>query len=305
MPGSTAGSKRGRVKRFVHWLLAERHRYVILAVVTAPLLTTVSAALVGLGTARGGVSQGLVGATLGVGALALLALAVRADVGVFALQGSISFGAGLALGGLIRRTGNLVLSFQTTVLASLLGVAALSLLWPDMRAALSPVIDDATQVLRSSGAEDAQIAWLEGQGGVMLLIGAAFSQVVLALLLTYWWLTLAGTERRFGAEFRRLRLGRVLGATATLLMVLALVFDSPLVQNLLPLALVSFALQGLAVLHAWAHAKRWHPALLAPAYVLLVTPPTFMLAVFVLGTMGLVDNWFNLRASLRPPVSRE
>jgi UDP-N-acetylmuramyl pentapeptide phosphotransferase/UDP-N-acetylglucosamine-1-phosphate transferase len=56
-------------------------------------------------------------------------------------------------------------------------------------------------------------------------------------------------------------------------------------------------LQGLAVLHAWAYAKRWHPGLVAPVYVLLVTP-LMVLVILGLSALGLLDNWFDLRARL-------
>ena len=111
---------------------------------------------------------------------------------------------------------------------------------------------------------------------------------------------LAAGQRRFGQEFRRLALGRSLGIFATALIALGLVFDSNLVQNLTPLALFGFLLQGVAVLHAWAHAKRWHPGLLAPLYLLLLLPPLNVLVVLPLSMVGLVDQWFDLRASLRP-----
>jgi hypothetical protein len=67
------------------------------------------------------------------------------------------------------------------------------------------------------------------------------------------------------------------------------------------LALAAFVLQGLAILHAWAHAKRWHVAFVAPVYVLLVTP-LMLLVLLGLGTLGLLDNWFDLRAPLRVQV---
>jgi len=133
----------------------------------------------------------------------------------------------------------------------------------------------------------------------VLLASAVFLQLVGTLLLGYWWSLLALGQRRFGQEFRRLALGRLLGSVATALIVLGLVFDWELVQNLLPLALLGFLLQGLAVSHAWAHAKGWHPGLMAPLYLLLVMPPLNVLVVLPLSVLGLVDQWFDLRASLR------
>jgi uncharacterized protein YybS (DUF2232 family) len=88
----------------------------------------------------------------------------------------------------------------------------------------------------------------------------------------------------------------LLSVLATTVVALGLVLAAPLVQNLTALALLSFVVQGFAVFHAWAHAKRWHPGVVAAVYVLLMTP----LTVLVMGAVGLVDSWFNLRAPLRP-----
>ena len=92
----------------------------------------------------------------------------------------------------------------------------------------------------------------------------------------------------------------MLGAIATALIVLALAFDFELVQNLAPLAWFGFVLQGIAVVHAWAHAKRWPPGLVAPLYVLLLVPALNVLVVLPLSLVGVVDNWFDLRALIRP-----
>jgi hypothetical protein len=133
---------------------------------------------------------------------------------------------------------------------------------------------------------------------MVLLGGVIFSQLVGALLLAYWLLTVARGEVRFGAEFRALKLGRLLGAIATLVIAAGLVFDAPVVQNLTALALLGFLFQGFAVLHAWAYAKRWHVGVLVPVYVLLVTPLT-VVVVLAFGIVGLLDNWLDLRARLR------
>jgi hypothetical protein len=121
-----------------------------------------------------------------------------------------------------------------------------------------------------------------------------------ALLLAYWWSLVAARQRRFGQEFRRLAMGRVLGAIATLVIVIGLASSVELVQNLMPLALLGFLLQGVAVVHAWAHAKRWPPGLVAPMYVLLLMPAVNVLVAVPLSIVGVVDNWFDLRALIRP-----
>jgi len=95
-------------------------------------------------------------------------------------------------------------------------------------------------------------------------------------------------------------MGRVLGAIATLVIVIGLASKVELVQNLMPLALLGFLLQGVAVVHAWAHAKRWPPGLVAPLYVLLLMPAVNVLVAVPLSVVGVVDNWFDLRALIRP-----
>jgi len=70
------------------------------------------------------------------------------------------------------------------------------------------------------------------------------------------------------------------------------------VQNLFPVVLVGFCFQGLAVTHAWAHAKRWNPVVLLVMYLLLVSPLSGVL-LLALGSMGLTDSWINLRGPLQ------
>ncbi len=288
------------MKFIIDWLLAQRQRIIIVAVVAAPLLPLLSAALLALDTARRGIVQGVVSALFALGGLLGIAALSRTSLSMFALIGLISFGSGVAVGALLRRAGNLALAFQSTVLLSLVAVAVIALVGPDTHALFGPALNEFAEVLRAGGASDDQIAVVMGRSGVVLLAAAVFAQLIGALLLGYWWNTLAAGERRFGAEFRALALGRVLGTIASVLLVLGLVFDAQLVQNLAPLAMLAFLVQGLAVVQAWAHLRRWHPALVAPLYAMLVVPPLTVLVLLPLSFVGLVDNWFNLRARWRP-----
>ena len=209
----------------------------------------------------------------------------------------MTFLSGVGIGVLLK-AGSLVLAFQAAVLACFAVIGAFSLFASEARELLAPAIAEFVEFFRANGATPEQIALIEGPGGMVLLAGAVFSQLMGALLLAYWWFALAAGDRRFGAEFRSLKLGRLLGTLATTIIVLGLVFDAAVVQNLSALALLAFVLQGLAVLHAWAHSKRWHPGFVAPVYVLLVTP-LMVLMVLGLSAVGLLDNWFDLRARLR------
>ena len=283
------------MKTLTDWLLAQRQRLVIIAIVTAPLLPIVTAALFALETARRGAGQGLLSAVFGVVGLSLLAALSRTGVLAFALIGVASMGLGVAIGGLMRWAGNLLLAFQVVWLVCLVAVLAFGLFGPDPAAVFAPVLDGFKDALRGQGLNDAQTAEVLGGLAESLPAASLLLALVGTLFLAFWLWTVADGAPRFGVEFRQLKLGRSLGATATLLLALGLAFSAPLVQNLLPMAVMGFVFQGLAVAHAWVRAKRRSPALLVALYVLLVVSP----ATIAVAVLGLVDTWFDLRKPLR------
>jgi hypothetical protein len=240
----------------------------------------------------------LCGAGTLVGLLLLAALS-RTDLSLFAAIGLVCAAVGVGIGALIRRSHSLVFAFQAAMLICLAAVGAIGFLGLDVRVFFDPAIQEIVAVLKSSDLPAQEIDYIEQRSVAVFLATAVFSQTIGALLLGYWWTLLAAGQRRFAEEFRWLRLGRSLGAVSTLLIGLALVFDWELVQNLWPLALLGFLLQGVAVLHAWGQARGWNPGLMAPLYVLLVLPPFNVLAVLPISIVGFVDSWFDLRASLR------
>jgi hypothetical protein len=287
------------VKAFVDWLLAQRPRLVIVAVVAAPLLPVVSAALIALETARRGVRPGLVSAVAAVAGLCVLAVLSRTDLAMFATIGTVTMGSGLVVGALLRRVGNLSFAFQIVLLLCFVAVLAFGLIGPDPQVLFGPVLREFEVVLRAPDYTEAEVAQVTAQLALLMPAVTVFSSLVGTLLLGYWWWSLATGEPRFAAEFRQLKLGRWLGAAATVIVALGLVFSAALVQNLTPLAWLGFLLQGLAVVHAWAHVRRWHPGLLVLLYLVLVLPPLTVLVMLPLSIVGLVDNWLNLRTQLR------
>jgi hypothetical protein len=285
------------VKAFVDWVLAQRLRPVVLGVVAASLLPNITAALLALETARRGPLQGALSAAAGIGALLLLALVIpQADLARFATTGLLGFGTGVVIGELMRRAGNLSFAFQSVVLLCFATVFVVVAFGPDPSTLFASVIAEFAAMMREAGMAEDEIAFVVDQAGAALLAPVVVLLFVVPLVIAYWWLTLATGQRRFGAEFRGLTLGRWLGGLATLLILPALVFAAPLVQNLRSLALFAFLFQGLAVLHAAAHAKRWHVAIVAGVYVSMVVPLVSPLTLLTLSAVGLIDNWFNLRA---------
>jgi len=283
------------VKTLTDWLLAQRQRLVIVAIVTAPLLPILTAALLALETTRRGAAQGAVSAAFGVAGLSLLAVLSRTGVLPFALYGFASMGVGVAIGILIRWAGNLVLAFQVVWLVSFVAVLAFGAFGPDPAVLFAPLLNDFKEALQAPPGSEEQVGEIIARMAQTLPAATVLFLVGGTLFVAYWWYAVADGEPRFAVEFRQLKLGRWLGSAATLVVGLGLVFDAPLVQYLRAMAVFGFLFQGLAVAHAWVHAKQWHSALLVGLYVLLVLPPL----TIVVTVIGLVDNWLDLRKPMR------
>jgi hypothetical protein len=288
------------VTAFVHWLLRRRYYLLILAIAVTPLIPMLAVALIVLDTIRRGPYQGLVSAAIAATGVVALSAVVGSEPVVVGAVGALTMLSGAGLGAIVVTSHSLMLAFQASLLVCVAGAGSAVMVWPDASALIGPWVDSALTMLRQGGAAPEQLDAVNSIRGVFFGLAAAavFVQAFAAVILGYWWASLAGLASLLGQQFRNLRLGRILGVPATLIMAASLFFDAPLIQNLFPLALFGFCFQGLAVTHAWAHAKRWNPALLLVMYLLLVSPLTVII-ILALGSMGLTDNWINLRAPLR------
>ena len=110
-----------------------------------------------------------------------------------------------------------------------------------------------------------------------------------ALLLARWWQSLGGQTGSFAAEFRELRLGRVLGTVSVVAIGLALWIDNVVVADLARLLLCALLLVGLAAVHRYRAERNLHAVWLWITYVGLVLVSPIM--VPALAGWGFVDNW--------------
>ncbi|HKE95321.1 MAG TPA: hypothetical protein VKB34_13500 [Povalibacter sp.] len=211
---------------------------------------------------------------------------------------------GLAL--VLRRTGSLNLCFQLAVAGAAAAVVLIHVLLPDPAAFWVEVINRAVQSAKDTGllqrnAElDAAIAaavtvWARTMWGAA--IATALVTVLSALFLGCWWQTLLEAPGQFGAEYRRLRLGRVLGLVVTALFVGAFMVDSALIGSLAWIALVALTVQGLAAAHRSKASGRLKRGWLAAIYVFLIGPLPLSTAItaLALAAWGLADNWLRPR----------
>lgn len=207
---------------------------------------------------------------------------------------TIVFGATL-LASVWRRTGSPNLCFQVAVLTVALALVLVHLVLPDPSAVWVQRLTELMQSMAQAG--------LTVQGDVKALVQiwaqtmwGALAAMTLAAILTSlflgrWWSTLLQRPGEFGAEYRQLRLGRVLGIGVTMLFVLALSLDSPMIDSLAWVGLAGLSFQGLAAAHRGKAVGRLNRGWLAAIYVLLLMPLSTSITVFVLAVWGFTDNW--------------
>lgn len=284
--------------KFVRWLLERRYRLILLAVALCPVVPLVSIALLSLETQARGLQQGLISAGISVLGVVLVAFAANATIGPMVAVGAATFLLGVGLGALMGWSGSLTLAFQGSLLLCALTVLAGLAIVSDAAAFWTPATDAMAEALTMSGASEQQLALLEGLKPVLfgLVAAAALAVLVGAACLSRWWYMLGAEPGAFAAEFRRLRLGKVLAIPATLLVGVGLVTDLLVLENLIPVMLLAFLFQGLAVAHVWSHGRGWHPVILVGIYVLWLLPTPLAAAVSVLlSSVGLADSWIDLR----------
>ena len=205
----------------------------------------------------------------------------------------------LALALLLKRTGSLNLCFQVAVLGIAVLLVVVHVALPDPVAFWKPllmlVLDSMQQAgITVEGDRDAIIAgWAPAMWGALgaLTLAMLFG----SLLLGRWWDTLLRAPGAFGVEYQNLRLGIALGVTVTVVFVLAIALDSPLISALAWVAFVALAFQGLAAAHRSRASGHLNRGWLAAIYVLLVVPLSMTLTMFVLAIWGFADNWLRPR----------
>jgi hypothetical protein len=157
-----------------------------------------------------------------------------------------------------------------------------------------------------SGLDAAQQAQLSAGLAAMAqmmtgIMGATLSVSLLCcLFLGRWCQSLLYNPGGFGEEFRQLRLGKGVAFTALLLVAAQLLNEVPAVlQDLLLVAMVAFAVQGLAMAHGLVKGSGAQRGWLIGLYLLLVLATAQ--AMVVLAFVGTVDNWFDFRTFFSRP----
>jgi hypothetical protein len=232
----------------------------------------------------------------------LLAFAVVTDGPwqLFALSAGLIWSMAITLGALIGHFGTLILPIQTLLVAAAVGVVVFSVVVGDTAAYWQTVLEAAAVELKEAGVDIANADVLGLWAPLMTGFSAALLiiSIMLSLVLGTWWATGAGGPA-LGPMFRSLRLGNVMGGAAAVAGVATMLGAGPLASDLLLVVATGFMLQGLAVVHWHARARRLPWAMLLAVYLpmfpFLMGPSVAAIAWLLIAAVGFVDNWFMLR----------
>jgi len=244
--------------------------------------------------------NGLIVAAIGTGAATYITYSLASSVMAGTFIGiALTFFGPLALGVLLKRTGSLNLCFQVAVLAIGVLLAIVHAALPDPVGFWKPLLLQMLDSMQQAGIklEGDRNALVDGWAPAMwgALGGLTLATLFGSMLLGRWWDSLVRAPGAFGAEYRNLRLGVALGVVVTVVFVLAIVTNRPLISALAWVAFVALAFQGLAAAHRMRASGRLNRGWLAAIYLLLIVPLSSMLTMFVLASWGFADNWLRPR----------
>ncbi len=128
-----------------------------------------------------------------------------------------------------------------------------------------------------------------------LIVAGLFANIVLGLLIGRAWQAMLYNPGGFAEEFQSLRLGKMAAIVTVLVMLIASLPGNavPVLQNCLPILLVLFAIQGVAVAHAVVKRQQRHKAWLVVMYILMLIMMPQMAVLLAL--MGVLEQWINFR----------
>ncbi len=273
---------------------------IIFALAMLPLTGILASALIALVVLRHGLVEAL-GVALVAGAGVLVAdLALGLGMARAATLVGINWVPVLALAAVLARTGSQARALE---LAAVLGCGAVAgvfaaagdpaPIWEQLiREQLIPLLQAA-----GIGFDQAALdASLPAMAQMMTGLVAAFWAIghFVTVALARWGQAALVNPGGFAREFHALRLGWVTAVASGGLFIAAAVLDVALATNLALVLVMTYATQGLAVLHGTVARARMHWGWLVPPYVLLTFLPPHMLAL--LAVMGYVDHWADFRA---------
>jgi hypothetical protein len=284
---------------FGRWVLEHRGARIglIAGLLPLPLTSVLSAALVVAVTIARGWRDVLADCAIALVVLVAVTVSLGGAWGPVVASGVLTWSVAMFVGALTGLYGSLTLTLQALIVVGLLGLAVFVIAVTDPVDFWERVLTDLTGQMTQLGVQFSEPEALLELAPMMsgLFAASMVSSSILALLIGAWWAGGAGGPS-FREMFVRIRLGYILGAVALLAGIAALLLPGDLAGNALLVLGIGFVFQGLAVVH-WLVAVRGLPWMfLIPVYLPFFMGATIMVtALFLLATVGFVDNWYGLR----------
>lgn len=269
-----------------------------------PFVGVISSAAVGLVTLRQGVRQGMLllgSSTLASGLIAWPALGNPwVGLGILLVLWVPIWG----LATILRATRSLNLTAQLAALGGLVVVLVVHLTVGDPALYWRELIEPLRQSLLNDGLVEAEASqvlfarlaqWMTGAFAAALVL-----QYLVSLFLARAWQAQLYNPGGFGAEFKALRVGSLVGGLFVLFLAWGLLAKG-LGLDLAPVLGLLLLLQGLAVIHRLRELRNANQGWLVALYVLLVFFMPQM--VLLLISLGLIDLWADIRARVEQRVS--
>ncbi len=287
------------MRDILNWALALRLRIALLSVVLTllPFAAPLASALLVLCVLAQSPRLAIQSAVIAGGMLAILAIVSGGQawwVPVILIGWMLVIG----MAALIRRFGSLNLALQLASLLAILSVIVWSLLVRDPGSVYESLAMDLLQPLVSQGDLQANPALVRQYAEIMpgVLVLSMLATLVVILAIGGYWHGLLTGQRKFAAEFRQYRLGRVAGLIAAAGLLAGFLLGGPGAANLAIVATAVLVAQGLAVAHALVKESGLGLMPLMVLYIAMVLAGT--LAIPLVLAAGLVDNWLDLRGKL-------
>ncbi|MDH3714457.1 MAG: hypothetical protein OET44_11485 [Gammaproteobacteria bacterium] len=274
-----------------------------LSLIVPPALW-IGGASVALYALRKGLTGGLAaGGVAALGSLALLWASLgQPDVGV--LLALTVWVPVLSVAAVLRATVRLQLSVWVAAGFGLIVIGLLFMLvddpaemWYEGLSQALPAARVQAELGMQPADFDAQ-AWQELLARIAALMsgftGAALTvNTLVSLLLARWWQAILFNPGGFGEEFRELRLGRVAGSVALVVMVAAWLLQTGFLVNVAVLLVAVYLFQGLAVAHGVVKQRDLGRGWLVGLYVLLFF--AFVHMALLIALLGMLDGWTDIR----------
>jgi hypothetical protein len=257
----------------------------------------VSAAAIVLVTLVNGPKSGLITTALSLAGAAIFAYLIFSAPQVAVIFVLLFWLPAWLIAAVLRQTVSLAYSLQILTLMTLLAVAILYMLFPNIGELWREPLDIIVKQLAEQSAdfsltelkqtEDWVIEFLPG-----LLASSIMFGTMLSLFLGRWWQAVFYNPGGFGKEFRSLNLGKVSALCALAIMLIAAIVDSMFVVAMVTVVLVLYGMQALSLLHAVIKIRQFNTAWLFVIYMIMFFVPHVLLLLIL---ASFVDPWLDIR----------